>query len=181
MGTVGVGTALSATAAGTTAISSGVNAYGQAQLAGQQRDLGKLQEAGQGVQAASALQEGAADALMAIQRRRAIQGQTEAQIGANGLNYGGSSADILNDINNKGAYEVNQIMRASDMNARALRLSGSQMRTSANLQAGQTQIGAFTGLVSGAANTMYMRSLTTPRPFIRPGMGQRQTNPLRNY
>ncbi len=155
-----------------------LQAGGSMQQAGQQKALGKLQQAGAGLAGAEGLRQNSQEALDAIHRRRLVEGQAIAQIGANGLTTSGSAADVLNDIGNSGATEVQRILQTGSRTYQGALMSGEGMRISADMQAKQTQMSGFSNLLTGTANTMYLRKLTTPRPFLKPNLGAPAKNPL---
>lgn len=166
-------------------------AKAQEQYAQQQLAMGKLQQTENEVAAQNARLDAARQAKEAIHRRRIIEGQATAQASALGT-WGGSSIDVLRDIGQQGAQEVSYVLSAGETTARGYQLAGGmslyQARSGAieaynqagqyRAQAGQSRIGAFGTLVSGAASTIYLRQQVQPRPFLRPNLGPPPRNPL---
>jgi hypothetical protein len=179
-GTAAGGLSAGSAASAATLIGAAMDANGQMNQAKQQEQLGKLNQAQQGLQGATALRQGAQEALDAIHRRRILQGAAEAQAGALG-NYSGSAVDVVQDISNTGAGEVARINDNADLSFKSYQLAGQGALLSSQMAAKQTRGQAFSTLIGGGANTLYLRAQTTPKPFRKPTLGPVGKNPLFAY
>lgn len=142
-----------------------------------QSQVGKYEEAGQGLAAANASEQAAQDALVAQRRQRMSSGMAEAQAGALGLN-GGSVLDVLNDMGNQSYQETQRILNQGNVQSQGDLLAGQAQAYSANQSAMNSGIGAFGSLIGGTMNSLYLRQMTTPRAFQAPTVNVTPKNPL---